>query len=605
MRAPILLALLAVVPTAALAPAALAAAPDDSARASAELTPRVVGVGERVRFTVAVEGPGFVMPRLRPRFDTGDLEIVAGPDVNHGLTLHGGGGWRYSWTWWLEAKSVGAAAVTDLYVLVGDRRIDLAPRRIEVVARPVGGAEPPKSHLEAIEELLGRTRDRLSGEPSDRPPDAFLRAVATPPRPYVGQRVVYTVYLYNRTTVRSSGAEQMPTFRGLWARPVDLPPGRRELVDWQGETYQRTPVLRKELYPLSARDHRIEPLRVRLVIDRPDGDRRFFFPTRTPQAVVVESNPIELDVRPLPPGAPGGRDGFAGTVGGMSIAAVLAPEEVTVGHSATLTVTVAGEGHLESLPAPRIRPGAWDGAVEVLGPQSAPSDAPGLAVPDARQRSWQYLLVPRRAGSWELPAVEVPYFDPETERYRVARTALPALRVRPAATGRTAEAAATGARATATGPADGSWSGWLGRWASRWHLPPWLLAAGMLAPPVALLVLLVRRRSGSPTAGESELSRERLDAALREERPRRAAAEVEAAWRAMLAGHWGVPEAVPPDRWPDETLARGADRSACRELRALVDDLHYLRFAPELSETRSLTAELVERSERLARHLGR
>jgi hypothetical protein len=34
-----------------------------------------------------------------------------------------------------------------------------------------------------------------------------------------------------------------------------------------------------------------------------------------------------------------------------------------------------------------------------------------------------------------------------------------------------------------------------------------------------------------------------------------------------------------------------------------VDDLHYLRFAPELSETRSLTAELVERSERLAREL--
>ncbi len=604
MRAAVFLALLFL--PMALAPVALAAGPADSARASAELTPRVVGVGERVRFTLAVEGPGFVMPRLRPRFDTGDLEIVAGPDVNHGLTLHGGGGWRYSWTWWLEAKSVGAAAVTDVYVLVGDRRIDLPARRIEVVAQPVGGADPPKSHLQAIEELLDRTRDRLSGEPSDGPDDAFLRAVATPPRPYVGQRVVYTVYLYNRTTVRSSGAEQLPTFQGLWARPVDLPPGRRELVDWHGETYQRTPVLRKELYPLSARSHRIEPLRVRLVIDRPDGDRRLFFPTRSPQALVVESNAIDLDVRPLPPGAPGGRDGFAGTVGGMSIAAVLVPEEVPVGRSATLTVTVAGEGHLESLPAPRIRPGGWSGAVEVLGPQSAPPDAPGLAVPEARQRSWQYLLVPRRAGAWELPPVEVPYFDPETERYRVARASLPALRVRPAVAVGAARVAATGARATLPGTADGSWTGgWLGRWASRWHLPPWLLAAGLLAPPVALLVVLVRRRSGSPAAGDGDLPRQRLDAALREDRPRRAAAEVEAAWRELLAGRWGVPETVPPARWPDETLARGADRSACRELRALVDDLHYLRFAPELSETRSLTVELVDRSERLARDLGR
>lgn len=604
MRAPILLALLAL--SAGLAPAARAATPADSARASAELAPRVVGVGERVRLTVAVEGPGFVMPRLRPRFDPGDLEIVAGPDVSHGITLNGGGGWRYSWTWWLEAKSIGAAAVTDLYVLVGERRIDLPARRIEVVAQPVGGADPPRTHLQAIEELLDRTRDRLSGDPSDRPADAFLRAVATPARPYVGQRVIYTVYLYNRATVRSSLAEALPSFQGLWARPVDLPPGRRELVDWNGEPYHRTPVLRKELYPLSARSHRIEPLRVRLVIDRLDGERRLFFPTRSPRAMTVESNPIELDVRPLPPGGPGGRGEFAGAVGSVTVAAALVPEEVPVGRSATLTVTVAGEGHLESLPAPRIRPGDWQGAVEVLGPQSASSGAAGLPVPEARQRSWEYLLVPRRAGSWELPAVEVPYFDPEAERYRVASATVPALRVRPAAVTEAAALAETGGRTLPGGADEASGGdGWLGRWASRWHMPPWLLAAGLLAPPVALLVLLVRRRSGSPATGECHLCREKLAAALSEDRPRRAAAEIERAWRELLAERYGLPETVPPARWSDELLARGTDRAACRELRTLVDDLHYLRFAPELSETRSLTAELIDRSERLARDLVR
>jgi hypothetical protein len=612
-------ALLAALPVAFLALAAPAAAQEglpNGVEATAELTPRVVGVGEPVKLTLTVEGPGLLTPRLRPRFDPGDLEIVAGPDSSHGLRLPGGGGWRYTWTWWLAARKPGAAAVTDLYILVDERRIDLPSFRIEVVSQPVGGAEPPRTRLEAMEELLDRTRDRLTG---NEPVPAFLRAVASPARPYVGQRVVYTVYLYTRIRVRSTKAEEMPTFQGLWARPIDLAGQRTEVVEWEGDSYERTPVLRKELYALEADHHTIDPLTAQLVVEVTEWTRPFSFPVRRAKALRVESNPMTLDVRPLPPrpaglaGWAGGGGSFAGTVGGMAVAADLRPAEVTVGESATLTVTVAGDGHMESLRAPRVDAGDW---VEVLGPQSTPADEMALSLPAGlpgaagaasgdegpeRERTWQYLLIPRRAGSIELPPLEIPYFDPEEERYRVARTGLPELRVRPApaalATVDDSVAQAPteigrGSRRVAWLPGSGSWPG--------------LLAWGLGVPAVAALVLLLVRRRQNPTgppAAGAALCRERLDTALREDRPRRAAAAMVCAWREMLAETLEVPETVPPDRWADEALARGADRRACRELRTLVDDLHYLRFAPELSETRSLTAELIARSERLARDL--
>jgi hypothetical protein len=338
------------------------------------------------------------------------------------------------------------------------------------------------------------------------------------------------------------------------------------------------------------------------LIEVAELSRPFYIPISQPKTVRVESNPVTLDVRPLPPLPSGlaGGGAFAGTVGGMVLAADLRPAEVSVGESATLTVTVAGEGHLDSLPAPRIDAGEW---VEVLGPQSAPSDEPelatlpGTAAGPERERSWQYLLIPRRAGAVTLPAVEIPYFDPDEERYRTARASLPQLRVEPAP----AALAAFG-EAVAEAPPEPASGSRLDGWGS---VLAWIPVAVGVPAVAALVLLLVRRRRSpqGPAPAGGVLCGERLDAALREDRPRRAAAALEQAWREMLAESLGVPVTVPPARWADEALARGADRRACRGLRVLVNDLHYLRVAPELSETRSLTAELVERSERLAREL--
>lgn len=587
--------LFALAATTVIALAGPAPAAADPVRATSSIEPRVVGAGERVRFTIAVEGPGLTMPRLRPRFDPGDLVVVAGPDVTHGLTLGSGGGWRYSWSWWLEATSEGPAAVTGVHVLVGDRELDLPSRRIEVVSQPIGGVAPPRGRLDALGDVLEKTRERIfPGEDAEPPPDAFLRAVASPERPFVGERVVYTVYLYNRRPVRSCTADSLPSFQGLWARPVDLPRSGQEMVEWEGEMYQRTPILRKELYALAARPHQIEPLRARLVVETIERDRSFFFPVRKPRTILAESNPVDLDVRPLPTAGHGdGGRAFEGAVGPVAVAAHLRPAETRIGQSTTLTVTIVGEGHLESLSAPRLEP--RDG-IDALGPQAVAGDPAANA---GKQRSWEYLLVPRRAGSWELPPVEVPYFDPETERYLVARATLPELVVRPAPAERADGSAGGGVAGSirpirsAALPAPGLWSG---GWRSTL---PWALAV----PSLATLVLLLARRRPRGGSGAG-LPRRHLDEALRADHPRRSAAAIERAWRDFLAEALGVPEAVPAARWPDEALARGADRPATRELRTLVDDLHYLRFAPELSETGSLAAEIVARSERVARALA-
>ncbi len=610
--------------TLALAPvlALLAAAPVRGAdfRVASRLEPREVGLGGHAYFTIEVEGPGFQHPRLSPRFELDNLEVVGRPDVSHGMTFGGGGsGWRYSWTWRLRPLEAGPATVFDVHLLVGDRAVELAPRSLEVLEEAPPGVGPPgpgalspdgrSARRSRLEELLsrspgrGRVQDRPAARDGGEEPALFLRAVAEPTRPYVGQRVLYTVYLYTRVPVRGMEPERLPTFRGLWAREVELHDAGAERVEWGDELYTRKAILRKQLFPLAAATHVVEPVRLRLLVERIERDRLFFSAVRVPVQVVRESNPVELDVRPLPPAPPDrlGRAelpaGFAGTVAALSLEADLEPAELDVGQGATLTVTATGEGHLEALAAPAVQ--VPDG-LDLIGPQPAASRD---GEDGASRRRWTYLLVPRRAGLWRLPALEVPYFDPGAGEYRLARAPVPDLVARLASgesTGAGAAAPPHTIRSAALPAAGGgSRSGW-----SRLRAAlPWAFALPWVA---ALALILTRRgrqgRAGATGGGVRDLRRG-LEAALREERPRRAAAGIERAWRGFLADSRGVPEAVPPASWPDELLARGARPEACRELRRLLEELHYLRFAPELSATASLAGELVRRSQRVARDL--
>lgn len=586
-------------------------------RVESRLEPAVVGLGGHAFFTIEVEGPGFEQPRLRPRFELENLEVVGGPDVSHGISLGtGGSGWRYSWTWRLRPLEVGPAAVVGVHLLVGEQEVALAPRRLEVLEEEPPGAAPPRpghgspgagtGRRSRLEELLSRGlgRGRLPRRPGKESdavePALFLRAVAAPSRPYVGQRVIYTVYLYTQVPVRAMEPERLPTFQGLWARQVDLDQAAVERVEWEGEPYFRKAILQKQLFSMAAATHVVEPARVRLLTERIERDRFLLAPVRVPVQTVRESNPVELEVRPLP--APGHGEtapsaGFDCAVGRLTLEAALEPRELGVDEGAILTVSASGDGHLEALEAPPFN--APEG-LEVIGP--APATPPAGDDGEAR-RHWRYMLVPRRPGSWRLPAIEMPYFDPGAGEYRLARAPVPDLVARPTAggelgTGGSFGAAAEGAlSAPANGPAI-PWNRWTGVLA-------WALALPSLA---ALVLILSRRQLGSraaPAAAGGELRdfRRRLDGALREERPRRAAAAVERAWRRFLAAARGVPEAVPAARWPDELLTRGARRETCRELRRVLEEIHYLRFAPELSATGSLTAELVRRSERLARDL--
>lgn len=572
------------------------AATAQEARVSAALSPEVAGLDEAVKLEITVEGPGLQNLHFDANFQLENFRRVGGPAQGTSIRItNGRPSTSRSLTWYLQPMGVGEAAVRSIVVELGSDRLELEDRSVEVqeeipAERRARRQDPFDRFFQDPFEDLGRPRRRPSARREAEPPQIFLRAEAEPRKPYVGQQVLYTLYLFTQADVGSVHPDELPDFKGFWVQEVPQPEQREpEWLEVEGERIGRVILLQRALFPRREGSYELEPVVARMIAKMPErGPFGPFF--SRPTQIARESNRVRLDVKPLPPQP----DGFEGAVGRLDLKAELEPRELEVGEAATLTLTLEGRGHLQGIAEPRL---AEVPGLEVFPPQEqSRQQLKGTRVHG--RRVWSFVLVPQRPGEIELPAVAIPYFDPWKNRYETAAADGLGLVVR----GLTALAREGGETLelhpirTAALPASGGDGGWSSVLPWIFALP-WVLALGLVA-------LRWRRGGGGGASSARRHLVERLREASAEEQPRLAAAAIEDAWRGYLEERWKIAPGTPSPRWSRLLAEKGVDGGTAAELVKLADDLHYLRYAPKLASTADLRSELFERSRKLVRALG-
>lgn len=228
---------------------------------------------------------------------------------------------------------------------------------------------------------------------TSEPQDFFLEASVNNDAPYRGEAIIYTVRIYLAGILRESPTYRPPEFTDVWI--ADTIPGRTTRETVQGRAYDMT-VIQNVLYPISAGVVTIPPAAINFSLDDTG-------------AVVIPSNPVVLQVQPLPPDAP---QGFNGAVGEYTVAASLDQTTVQVGEALTLTLRVAGEGNLEQIASPPLTlPPEWRAYAQQ--PQFQRS-----AFSRTTNKTFRWLLIPTTPGTKTLNALSWVYFDTAEERYR-------------------------------------------------------------------------------------------------------------------------------------------------------------------------------------------
>lgn len=556
-----------------------------------------------IRLTYSFSGPG-VGGSLRAPADLPlkNLVVVGGPNTSTQVSFYNGQISRSSsLTYFLRATGTGPAEVGEATFKVGEKDLkagaylfDVGPARRPAGAAPGAPAEEEDPFGRSAPRGLTRRAGAERGMPTSEPVLAFL---ATPSKEtaYVGEEVTIVYELVTEAEVQGIEYVEAPQFPGLWAEDLERPErpqGRRDT--WEGRTVARFTLLKKAVSGLTPGTVTIPPAKIRIgvrVAMDPFGDP---FSMLRPRVAERETKPIALKVLPIP-----GKPEFHGPVGQFGVSATVDRKSVPAGEAVTLKVRLAGSGNLRTATdVPQLSiPG-----VKVYPPTSRTLPSRGAAK-GGTSAEWDFVLVPSAPGPLVIPPVSFEVFD-TAEKKLVTRKSEPIpIRVEEAAPGAVAQAAPAPAPAAPVAGDDAATTLPAAAPTPTPRPSPAQLAGQTIAVPLwAILavpgvlvavggaVLAVRRRSQA--LGEAAA----LLAPEPGETKERAVARVERAIREHLARKTGVPEGAAVSALLDELATRGVPPAVREEVRLLLSQAEFLRFAPQLGDYSDEIDRLRERA---------
>lgn len=312
---------------------------------------------------------------------------------------------------------VGSSQSTQISVINGDMSVQgvhqfrLQPTQtgvltIDAISVTVNGQSFSTQPIQV--QVTQGSAPSAPGQPAEPAPapstlngqELFVEAAVDKNNPYQGEQVTYTFRFYQAVNLPGQVSYRPPAFTGLWH---DVEPMQQSYnVNVDGRAYLVTEVSHI-LFPTVAGEVMIEP--TKLII--PGG----LWQADT----TLQTQPVALDVQPLPAGAP---LSFKGAVGKFSLSTAVDKQETKVGEPITLNVEISGQGNLSAMgdPAPA-NDGNWRAFTNDSGTYTE--------VVNGRLRgakSYEWLMSPTNGGQLMLPAVEYSYFDPDAGVYETLRS---------------------------------------------------------------------------------------------------------------------------------------------------------------------------------------
>lgn len=269
---------------------------------------------------------------------------------------------------------------------------------------------------------------------ADADRDLWVEATVSNADPVEGEQIVYTFRLYQAVDIDQAQLRP-PDFDGFSSTEIEDQASQEKVIDGRRYGVKEQSYL---LTPLKTGDIDIGPamLTCDILLRRrarrsPYGgmdslfDDPFFNPSRR-EKKVLRTGSLSLHIAPLPPSKD--RIPFSGLIGHADFSALIEDNELAVGDSTTLTLTIEGRGNIMDTEVPGIR--LPEDNFKVY------RDAPATDVkltPDgySGKKIFRIALVPLKEGQYIIPPVRFKYYDTDIGDYKVITSHSLAIQARP------------------------------------------------------------------------------------------------------------------------------------------------------------------------------
>lgn len=360
-----------------------------SFEASVDSRNAVVGATIEVKFLLK-NGSG---DRFRAP-DFGGFKVTSGPNLSQGMTMINGQVTRsQAWSFMLLALKPGKFSIGAASVFSGGKNWKTHPIEIEVgaIRNRSGGLKnvPPGS--------TGKT------------PEVFLRAQPSTSEAWVGQQISVDFTICTRVDLRGWEVNAEPDFAGFFSQPLARFDQSDKQETIENRLFLAKTIRRTAIFAQQAGAFEIGRMVIQAgVVEAGGGGFGGLFSTTRPVALATE--PLKIQVKSLPSGAP---ENFSGAVGDFMLNASIDRREATTDDAILLKIMLTGDGDAKRIGPPKLNLPA---EFEVLEPRLADESSYENGEQVIGVKTWEYTLLPKAAGEFQLHP-EVAVFDAVAGRF--------------------------------------------------------------------------------------------------------------------------------------------------------------------------------------------
>ena len=377
-------------------------AQDEEVRLTAT-APQVVEVGEYFRLSYTVNGKGseFAGPRLTnflfsgPMLSTSMSTQIIGGKVSQTSS--------YTYNYTVQTQNEGTFTIPKATVTVEGKKYTSNSLKIEVVK---GSAKQQQNTS---------TPQQTGDQSSIDDKDLYVRINVDRRNIYKGEQILATIKVYTRVNLARFGDIKIPSYSGFWSQEIKVA-DQISLVreNINGVIYNVGTIKKSILVPQQTGEIIIEPFELECFINQRNQNRSvfddFFGSAQTIRKKLV-SPEVKIQVKPLPNNAP---SGFTGAVGSYTLSANLDKSNVKTNEAVNLSVKINGKGNFKLIDPIKI-----DFPVDFESYDPKVKDNININENGITgNRTMDYLVIPRFAGDFKIPAVNFIYFDPVSESYK-------------------------------------------------------------------------------------------------------------------------------------------------------------------------------------------
>jgi hypothetical protein len=335
-----------------------------------------------VSFTLKnANGSDFIPPDFK------GFVVLSGPNTAMSTSIvNGRVSKEMSYSFMLQPKAAGKFTISSASIKANGNRLTTQPLNIEVVR--------------------GKTEQSPAAGKSE---DIFIQLEPGARTAYVGEQILLDYKLYTTLSIESYDIPVEPDYLGFYATELRRYDARTQREVVGGKQYTTKVMRRVALFPQQTGPLTIPSTAVQMTVMEGNDPTGFFF-RRNIRPLVYTTDPVTIEVKPLPDNAP---PGFSGAVGKYEFQASVNRRMATTDDAVTITVLISGNGDLKRVQPPDL---LLSDSFEIYPPKVLEETTTENQGEVIGRKVLEYLALPKFPGEYVIEPV-FSYFDPQAENY--------------------------------------------------------------------------------------------------------------------------------------------------------------------------------------------